>query len=165
MLWEQLIAIKLPLIYLSTRAVTFGRLAFYHLQLLGIVVHVKAGSRQARKEWLPRATGNLTIPLLTKQLQVPEFFSVKLSKQDAEGKENVLIFSILSFIFNEHISVVPAVIRKTRQNVFQILALVVSLEKRDPREAFAPSAYLTTPRANQPLENFARETFRTSAYL
>ena len=80
------------------------------------------------------------------------------------GKRNVLIFSILSFIFNEHISVVPAVIRKTRQNVFQILALV-SLEKRDPREAFAPFAYLTTPRANQPLENFARETFRTSAYL
>ena len=43
-------AIKLPLIYLSTRAVTFEWLTFYNLQHLGIVVHVKASARQVRKE-------------------------------------------------------------------------------------------------------------------
>ena len=56
---------------------------------------------------------------------------MKLSKLDAEGKETFLVF-LLSFIFNVQISLAPAVVRKTRQNVFQILALVGSLEKRDP---------------------------------
>ena len=109
---------------------TFERLEFYNLQHLGIVMHVKADASQ--EGMVAESNGKSYHSTASKTTPGAGGFFCEVVKTRGRGKRNVFSFLILSFIFNVHISLAPAVVRKTRLNVFQILALVGSLQKRDP---------------------------------
>lgn len=109
---------------------TFERLAFYNQSC--DCCACKSRRKASQEGMIAESNGKSYHSTASKTTPGAGGFFCEVVKTRGRGKRNVFSFSILSFIFNVHISLAPAVVRKTRLNVFQILALVGSLQKRDP---------------------------------